>query len=72
MKLAEILEVIDDVAGDLIIVQPKKETNGDKLIRIQDVIKYQDIEVDHLTTYGEGSLLITLKNNKGGELNETT
>lgn len=72
MKLAEILEVIDDVAGDLIIVQPKKETNGDKLIRIQDVIKYQDVEVDHLTTYGEGSLLITLKNNKGGELNETT
>ena len=71
MKLSEILEVIGDVAGKLVIVQPKKNTNGDKLIGIQDVIKYQDTEVDHLTTYGEGSLLITLKN-KGGESNETT
>lgn len=64
MKLSEILEVIGDVAGKLVIVQPKKETNGDKLIGIQGIIKYQDAEVDHLTTYGEGSLLITLKNNK--------
>lgn len=71
MKLSEILEVIGDVAGKLVIVQPKKNTNGDKLIGIQDVIKCQDTEVDHLTTYGEGSLLITLKN-KGGESNETT
>lgn len=71
MKLSEILEVIGDVAGKLVIIQPKKNTNGDKLIGIQDVIKYQDTEVDHLTTYGEGSLLITLKN-KGGESNETT
>ena len=71
MKLSEILEVIGDVAGKLVIVQPKKNTNGDKLIGIQDVIKYQDTEVDHLTTFGEGSLLITLKN-KGGEPNETT
>lgn len=71
MKLSEILEVIGDVAGKLVIVQPKKNTNGDKLIGIQDVIKYQDTEVDHLTTFGEGSLLITLKN-KGGESNETT
>ena len=71
MKLSEILEVIGDVAGKLVIVQPKKNTNGDKLIGIQDVIKYQDTEVDHLTTFGDGSLLITLKN-KGGESNETT
>ena len=71
MKLSEILEVIGDVAGKLVIVQPKKNTNGDKLIGIQDVIKYQDTEVDHLTAFGEGSLLITLKN-KGGESNETT
>lgn len=71
MKLSEILEVIGDVAGKLVIVQPKKNTIGDKLIGIQDVIKYQDTEVDYLTTYGEGSLLITLKN-KGGESNETT
>lgn len=71
MKLSEILEVIGDVAGKLVIVQPKKNTNGDKLIGIQDVTKYQDTEVDHLTTFGEGSLLITLKN-KGGESNETT
>ena len=71
MKLSEILEVIGDVAGKLVIVQPKKNTNGDKLIGIQDVIKYQDTEVDHLTECGEGSLLITLKN-KGGESNETT
>lgn len=71
MKLSEILEVIGDVAGKLVIVQPTKNTIGDKLIGIQDVIKYQDIEVDYLTTYGEGSLLITLKN-KGGESNETT
>ena len=72
MKLSEILEAIDHVEGKLVIVQPKKETNGDKLIGIQDVIRYQDTEVDHLSTYGEGSLLIMLKNNKGGELNETT
>lgn len=71
MKLSEILEVIGDVAGKLVIVQPTKNKIGDKLIGIQDVIKYQDIEVDYLTTYGEGSLLITLKN-KGGESNETT
>lgn len=71
MKLSEILEVIGDVAGKLVIVQPKKNMIGDKLIGIQDVIKYQDTEVDYLTTYGEGSLLITLKN-KGGESNETT
>lgn len=65
MKLSEILEVIGNVAGKLVISYPNK------IIGIQDVIKYQDTEVDYLTTFGEGSLLITLKN-KGGESNETT
>lgn len=70
MKVSEILEVIGDVAGDLVIAQSTK--HGDKGIGIQDIIKYQDVEVDSLTTYSDGSLLVMLKPDKGGESNETT
>lgn len=66
MKVSEILEVIGNVAGKLVISYPNK------IIGIQDIIKHQDAEVDCLDTFSDGSLLVLLKNNKGGELNETT
>lgn len=65
MKLSEILEVIGNVAGKLVISYPNK------IIGIQDIIKHQDAEVDSLDTFSDGSLLVLLKN-KGGESNETT
>lgn len=65
MKVSEILEVIGNVAGKLVISYPNK------IIGIQDIIKHQDAEVDSLDTFSDGSLLVLLKN-KGGESNETT
>ena len=65
MKVSEILEVIGNVAGKLVISYPNK------IIGIQDIIKHQDTEIDCLDTFSDGSLLVVLKN-KGGESNETT
>lgn len=66
MKVSEILEVIGNITGKLVISYPNK------IIGIQDIIKHQDAEVDCLDTFSDGSLLVVLKNNKGGESNETT
>lgn len=66
MKVSEILEVIGDVTGKLVISYPNK------IIGIQDIIKHQDAEVDCLDTFSDGSLLVLLKDNKGRELDETT
>ena len=70
MKLSEILEVIDQVAGKFALAQKNKI--GYTEIGVWEMIKYQDAEVDSISTYDDGSLLIMLKNNKGGESNETT
>lgn len=70
MKLSEILEVIDQVAGKFVLAQKNKI--GYTEIGVWEIIKYQDAEVDSISTYDDGSLLIMLKNNKGGESNETT
>lgn len=69
MKLSEILEVIDRVEGRLILAQRNKDDCTP--IGVWEMIKYQDAEVDSISAYDNGSLMIILKN-KGGESNETT
>lgn len=70
MKLSEILEVIDRVEGRLILAQRNKIDCTP--IGVWEMIKYQDAEVDSISAYDNGSLMIMLKNDKGGESNETT
>lgn len=70
MKLSEILEVIDRVEGKLLLAQWNNYGRMD--IGVWEMIKYQDAEVDSISAYDNGSLLIMLKGIKGGELDETT